>query len=107
MGGWLSSFRRARLFLPLAMFMRFVPRLMFFLAGILTWTVLPVATMRFFVARIALGMLLLLRLMTRRLDATERAAKFFNLALISELLALGDFDQFENFIQLINHVLQR
>jgi hypothetical protein len=81
--------------------MRFVARRAFFVAR-----VLPVAAMRFFVARTALGMLLL-RLMARRLDAAECAAKFFNLALIGKLLTLGDFDQFKDFIQLVNHVLER
>jgi hypothetical protein len=98
----LAAFRRALLFLPLTVLMRFVARRAFFVAR-----VLPVAAMRFFVARTALGMLLLLRLVARRLDSAERTAKFFNLALVGKLLALGDFNQFKNFIELVNHVLER
>ena len=43
----------------------------------------------------------------RRLDAAQGAAKFFNFALISELLALGDFDEFQHFVEMINHLLER
>ena len=60
--------------------------------------------MRFVVARAARRVLLLL---ARRLDAAQGAAKFLNLALIGELLPLGDFHQFENFVQLVNRVFQR
>jgi hypothetical protein len=42
-----------------------------------------------------------------RLDAAERAAEFVQLAFISELLALGDFDEFQNFIHLVVQFLQR
>jgi hypothetical protein len=59
---------------------------------------------RFVTARAALW---LLRLKTRRLDAPERAAKLVNLTLVSDFLALGQFDQFEDFIQLVNRVLER
>jgi hypothetical protein len=58
---------------------------------------------RFFAARAALR----LRLVARRLDAAERAAEFVNFALVGNFLALGQLDEFENFIQLVNRVLQR
>ena len=45
--------------------------------------------------------------MTRGLDAAQRAAEFINLAFIGQLLALGEFDEFEDFIQLVNGVLER
>ncbi len=55
-----------------------------------------------------LALLLLWRLLaTRRLDAAEGAAKFLDLAFIGELLALGDFDKFQNFVEMINHLLER
>lgn len=55
-----------------------------------------------------LALLLLWRLLAaRRLDAAEGAAKFFDLAFIGELLALGDFDKFEDFVEMINHLLER
>ena len=44
---------------------------------------------------------------TLRLDAAERAAKFVQLAFIGELLALGDFDEFQNFIHLVVQFFQR
>ena len=47
------------------------------------------------------------RFAARRLDAAERAAKFVNLALVGELLALGDLDEFQHFIELVNHLLER
>jgi hypothetical protein len=47
------------------------------------------------------------RLTARRLDAAERAAEFVNLALIRKLLALGDLDKFQDFIKLVNHLLER
>ena len=58
------------------------------------------------------GLLLGLRLRrrhfaTRRLDATQGAAKLFNLALVRQLLTLSHLYQFQNLVQLINHVLQR
>jgi hypothetical protein len=43
----------------------------------------------------------------RRLDAAERPAKFLNLALVGELLAFGEFDEFENFVELVKRVLER
>jgi hypothetical protein len=62
------------------------------------------AAMGVFVAGAARRMLLLV---AERLDAAERAAKFINLALIGELLALRQFDQFKNFVQLVNHIFER
>jgi hypothetical protein len=47
------------------------------------------------------------RLAARRLDAAERAAEFVNLALVGELLALGDLDKFQDFVELVNHLLKR
>ena len=47
------------------------------------------------------------RLATRRLDAAEGAAKFLDLALVGEFLALGNFDEFQNFVEMINHLLER
>ena len=43
----------------------------------------------------------------RRLDAAERAAQLVNLALVGELLALGDLDEFQHFVELVNHLLER
>ena len=42
-----------------------------------------------------------------RLDAAERAAEFFQLAFVGEFLALGDLDEFQNFIHLIVQLFQR
>lgn len=47
------------------------------------------------------------RLAARRLDAAECAPKFVNLAFVGELLALDDFDEFEHFIELVNHLFER
>jgi len=47
------------------------------------------------------------QLAPRRLDAAERAAEFVNFALIGELLAFGDFDEFEHFVKLVDHLLER
>ena len=47
------------------------------------------------------------RLMPGRLNAAQRAAEFVHLALIRQLLAFGEFHEFENFIQLIHRVLER
>ena len=66
------------------------------------WSMFLVGAMRFVVARSARR-----RLVARRLDAAERSAQLFNLALIGEFLALGDFDEFQNFVELINRVLER
>jgi len=43
----------------------------------------------------------------RRLDAAKRAAKFINLALVGQFLALGDLDQFKHFVEMIDHLLER
>jgi len=43
----------------------------------------------------------------RRLDAAQGAAKFFDLALIGELLSFGDLDEFQHFVEMINHLLER
>jgi hypothetical protein len=51
-------------------------------------------------------MMLLLRL-TLRLDAAQRAAEFIKLALVGDFLSLGNFDEFEHFVQLIVQFLQR
>ena len=61
-----------------------------------------VAALRLVMARAAHG-----QLVARRLDAAERAAEFLNLALVGELLALGEFDEFEDFVQLVNRVFER
>jgi len=45
--------------------------------------------------------------MTRRLDAAQRAAEFFDLAFVGQFLAFGEFHEFEDFVQLINRVLER
>ena len=42
----------------------------------------------------------------RRLDAAEGAAEFLNLTFVGELLAFGDLDEFEHFVELINHLLE-
>jgi hypothetical protein len=42
-----------------------------------------------------------------RLDATERAAELVNLTFVGELLAFGEFDEFQNLVQLIRHLLER
>jgi hypothetical protein len=47
------------------------------------------------------------RLETRRLDAAQRAAEFVNLAFVGNFLALGQLYKFENFVKLINGVLER
>jgi len=47
------------------------------------------------------------QLTARRLDAAERAAEFVKLALVGELLTLGDLDEFEHFVELVNHLLER
>ena len=57
--------------------------------------------------RIAAGVARRWRFAARRLNAAERAAKLINLALVGELLALGDLNEFENLIELVNHLLER
>ena len=44
---------------------------------------------------------------TRRLDAAQCPAQFLDLALVRQLLALGQFHQLEDLIELIHRVLQR
>jgi hypothetical protein len=76
-----------------------VPRVALVLARMM----FPVAAMGVLVARTARRLLL----MAWRLDAAERAAKFVNFALIGKFLALGHLDQFQDFVQLVNRVLER
>ena len=47
------------------------------------------------------------QLPARRLDAAQRAAQLVNLALVGELLALGDLDEFQHLVELVNHLLER
>ena len=82
---------RLRLLLVRMMAARFVP------AGFIAARLVP--------ARTAVGRRQ--GLMTRRLDAAQRAAEFVNLAFIGQLLALGKFHEFQDFVQLINRVLER
>ncbi|MDR3458434.1 MAG: hypothetical protein P4N60_13365 [Verrucomicrobiae bacterium] len=42
-----------------------------------------------------------------RLDAAEGAAELINLAFIGQLLALGEFNQLQDLIQLVDRVLER
>jgi hypothetical protein len=42
-----------------------------------------------------------------RLDATQRAAQFVNLAFVGQLLAFGNLNEFEHFVELVNHPLER
>jgi hypothetical protein len=42
-----------------------------------------------------------------RLDAAQRAAQFVNLAFVGQLLTLGDLNEFEHFVELVNHPLER
>jgi hypothetical protein len=64
-------------------------------------------TARLVTAWVTRRRLWLLLFATRRLDAAERAAKFFNLPFVGQLLAFGDFDEFQNFVEMINHLLER
>jgi len=60
------------------------------------------------VARLLLLLVALRRLVAARwLDAAQSTAQFFEFPLIHYFLAFGDFDEFEHFVELINHVLQR
>jgi hypothetical protein len=61
------------------------------------------AAMRVFVARPARRLLL----EARRLDTAERSAKFVNFPFVGQFLAFGQLDQFKNFVQLVNRVLER
>ena len=60
----------------------------------------------FFTAGLALLRRRLLGL-ARRLDTAERPAQFFQFAFIGQLLPLGDFDEFQNFIHLVVQFLER
>jgi hypothetical protein len=62
-----------------------------------------VTALRFVMARAARRW----RLVPGRLDAAKGATKFVNLAFIGELLALGEFDEFEDFVKLVHGVLER
>ena len=42
-----------------------------------------------------------------RLDAAQRAAQFINLAFVGQLLAFGNLNEFEHFVELVNHLLER
>jgi hypothetical protein len=81
-------------------FFGFLWRTRFF--GPRAWFAL-LAAGRLLAARRAEGLLL----PPRRLDATERAAQFVNLALVGELLALGDLDEFKHLVKVVNHLLER
>jgi hypothetical protein len=97
----LSRFGLARLFRAL-IFLRpgFVPGIAFFVAR----AVFPGAALGLFITRTACRML---RLMAGRLNAAERAAQFLNLPLIGQFLAFGNLNQFKDFVQLVNRVLER
>ena len=94
----LAGFRRSGFLGALDTVVGFVPGMAFVLAR----GVFPVTAMRFFVAWAAGRMLHL----PRGLDAPQRAAKLFDLAFVGKFLALGQLDQFENLVQLINHLLE-
>jgi hypothetical protein len=100
-GRRLAGFRRTRRFFrPLELFLGFMPGLTRLFVARLVFP--PVAALRFLRPRTALRVLL----MAGRLDAAQGAAKLFDLALIGEFLALGDFHEFKDFVQLINRVFQ-
>jgi hypothetical protein len=42
-----------------------------------------------------------------RLDAAQRAAQFVNLAFVGQLLTFGNLNEFEHFVELVNHLLER
>jgi hypothetical protein len=46
-------------------------------------------------------------LLALRLDAAERAAQFLDLAFVGDLLALGDFNEFEDLVHLVVQFFQR
>jgi hypothetical protein len=74
------------------------------------WTVTGFLATRLVALRLRMMMpvlLLLLMLLALRLDAAQRAAKFLDLTFVGELLALSNFDEFENFIHLVVQFLQR
>jgi hypothetical protein len=86
---------------------RFVQRRGFILRirlGMMSLVTAPV----FFPARLPRLLLIVRRrLHARRLDAAQGAAQFLDFALIGQFLALGEFDEFEDFLKLIEGVLQR
>jgi len=84
----------ARFIAPLIIPTRFVP------AGLVPSLIIPP---RFVPARITLRRLHL----AGRLDAAERAAKFIDLPFIGQLLTLGQFNEFQDLIQLVNRMLER
>ena len=47
------------------------------------------------------------RLIPGRLNPAQRAAQLFNFTLVRRFLALRNFDEFQNFIELVNHAFQR
>jgi hypothetical protein len=59
------------------------------------------AALRFIVAGLAESLRL-----ARRLDAAQRAAQFINFPFVREFLPLGHFDEFEHFIEMVNHLFQ-
>ena len=71
-----------------------------------TLILLAIITAGFVPARTARRLLLRL-FAARRLDATKRAAKLFKLAFVGKLLALGDLDEFQHFVELVNHLFER
>jgi len=81
-----------------------VVRLGFFLARLIFVVVrmFTRSALRFVVARLAESLRL-----ARRLDAAERPAEFVNLAFVREFLTLGYFNQFEHFVNVIHHLLER
>ena len=81
-----------------------VVRLGFFLARLIFVVVrmFTRSALRFVVARLAESLRL-----ARWLDAAQRAAEFVNLAFVREFLTLGDFNQFEHFVNVIHHLLER
>ena len=108
-GRRLAGFRRGR---------RFLGRLHFFpgfRAGatrfFVALSMFPVATATMLIIMSRSPLLVLrvglMRRLPWRLDAAQCPAKFFNLALVGEFLTLSNFDQFKNFIQKVNCVLQR
>jgi hypothetical protein len=80
-----------------------VLRLRFFVPGLLfvMLTVFTRSAGRIVVTRVTESLRL-----ARWLDAAERAAEFVNLAFVGELLAFGDLDEFEHFVEMINHLLE-
>jgi len=80
-----------------------VVRLGFFLARLIFVMVrmFTRSALRFIVARLAESLRL-----ARWLDTSQCAAQFVNLAFVGELLPLGNLDEFEHFVEMINHLLE-